>query len=133
MSDWRQRLADAARDRLNRLQERAVAFERDGGISGVGERLSDAARRVLDACRAKGVAVREVSPRELARFAHATPPAELLASRLPAVLSAIYLAFNEGYSAARGDDFSALYIFILSHGKENVIVCRDGQLIDVSQ
>ena len=32
------------------------------------------------------------------------PPQALLAGRLPAVLSVIYLVFNEGYLAARGDD-----------------------------
>ena len=32
------------------------------------------------------------------------PPAELLAERLEAVLAAIYLVYNEGYSASAGDD-----------------------------
>ena len=39
-----------------------------------------------------------------ARIPYRVPPAHLLPERTPAVLSVLYLLFNEGYSATAGDD-----------------------------
>jgi RNA polymerase sigma-70 factor (ECF subfamily) len=39
-----------------------------------------------------------------ARIPYQTPPDELLAERLMAVLAVVYLIFNEGYAASAGDD-----------------------------
>lgn len=84
------------------------------------------------------------------------PPAELLASRLPAVLSVIYLAFNEGYSAARGEALlradlaeegvrlarmlvelmpdepevrGLLALLLLQHARRDARVTADGELV----
>ncbi len=38
-----------------------------------------------------------------AKIPYRVPPPELLAERVPAVLAALYLIFNEGYSASSGD------------------------------
>jgi predicted RNA polymerase sigma factor len=38
-------------------------------------------------------------------LSYETPRAEALTARLPSVLSVVYLIFNEGYTAARGDDW----------------------------
>ena len=38
-----------------------------------------------------------------ARIPYRVPPPELFAERLPAVLSVVYLVFNEGYAATEGD------------------------------
>ncbi len=45
MSTLRDRLAGVARAGLNAVQDRVADFERDGGLDGLSERLSDRARR----------------------------------------------------------------------------------------
>jgi len=44
MPSWTERLKEQARDRLNRLQDRIVDFERDGGVQRVVERVADRIR-----------------------------------------------------------------------------------------
>lgn len=45
---WTDRLFRTVRDGANAVQDRVAAFERDGGIDALGERLRDAARRQED-------------------------------------------------------------------------------------
>jgi len=40
-------------------------------------------------------------------LAYETPRGEELSERLSSVLEVVYLIFNEGYTAARGEDFRA--------------------------
>lgn len=44
MASWTERLKEQARDRLNRLQDRIVEFERDGGVQSVVDRVADRIR-----------------------------------------------------------------------------------------
>ena len=44
-ADWRARLRERARAGLNRMQDGVVAFERDGGVEGLRERMAETLNR----------------------------------------------------------------------------------------